>query len=107
MEYASTAGTRLKRIRQALGLSQEGLAEKLEFDQSSISHAERGKTKLSNHLIVALVKQCNVNVEYLLEGRGDMFIDTTSDQHLAEVMDDVLEAWIEAIQRIRARIRYN
>lgn len=107
MEYPVSPGERLKRIRHALGLSQEDLAEKLGYEKSSIGNAECGRTRLSNNLIIALVKNCSVNVEYLLEGHGEMFIDTTSDKHLAKVMDEVLEAWIEAIQRVRAKIRYN
>lgn len=107
MKYATTPGKRLKRIRHSLGLSQDELAEKLDYEKSTISNAECERTRLSNHLIVSLVKNFNVNVEYLLEGSGEMFVDTTSDKHLAMVMDDVLKAWIEAIQRVRVQLNYN
>lgn len=107
MNYPVSTGERLKRIRQSLGLSQDEFAEKMGYEKSTIGNAECSRISLSSRLIVALVKTYNVNVEYLLEGHGDMFIDTTSDQYLAEVMDEVLEAWIEAIQRVRAKVRYN
>ena len=107
MEYPITTGARLKRIRHSLGLSQDELAEKLDYEKSTISNAECGRTRLSNHLIIALVKNFDVNVEYLLEGSGEMFVYTTSDEHLAMVMDDVLKAWIDAIQRVRVQLSYN
>lgn len=107
MGYPITTGERLKRIRHATGLSQEDFAEKLGYEKSSIGNAECGRTRLSNHLIIALVKNLDVNVEYLLEGRGEMFIDKTSDEYLAMVMDDVLKAWIDAIQRVRVQLSYN
>lgn len=97
MEYVTTPGERLKRIRHTLGLSQEDLAEKLYYEKSTIGNAECGRTRLSNHLIVSLVKNFNVNVEYLLEGIGEMFVDTKSDEYMSTVVDDVLKAWIDAI----------
>lgn len=107
MGYPVTPGERLKRIRHSLGMSQDELATKMGYEKSSIGNAESGRTKLSSNLIVSLVKTFNVNVEYLLEGHGDMFIDNKSDEQLAQVLDEVLEAWIEAIQRVRAKVRYN
>ena len=106
MEYATTPGERLKRIRHTLGLSQEELADRIDYEKSSIGNAECGRTRLSNHLIVSLVKKFNVNVEYLLEGHGEMFVNTQSDEHMSMVMDQVLEAWVDAIQRIRIMINY-
>ena len=107
MGYPYTPGERLKLIRHSLGMSQDELAKKIGYERSSIGNAECGKTKLSSYLIASLVKTFNVNVEYLLEGNGDMFLKNKSDEQLEQVLDEVLEAWIEAIQRVRAKIRHN
>lgn len=107
MNYPVSTGERLKRIRQSLGLSQDEFAEKMGYEKSTIGNAECSRISLSSRLIVALVKTYNVNVEYLLEGHGDMFADSRADEYLSQMLDEVLEAWIEAIQRVRVRIRFN
>lgn len=45
MEYVTTPGERLKRIRHTLGLSQEELAEKLYYEKSTIGNEECGRTR--------------------------------------------------------------
>lgn len=107
MKYPVSTGERLKRIRQSLGLSQDEFAEMMGYEKTTVGNAECGRISLSNRLIVALVKTYNINVEYLLEGHGEMFADSQTDEYMSQVIDEVFEAWIEAIQRVRARVRFN
>lgn len=42
MDYAHRFGIRLRKLRQALGLSQEQLAERIDVSPETISNLERG-----------------------------------------------------------------
>lgn len=59
-------GERLMRFRQARGLSQTELADKLEVDQSDISNFERGVYRLNDRLIVQICKLLRIRADELL-----------------------------------------
>ena len=65
---------RLKEIRKALNLNQSDMAEKLGMKQGSYSGIESGKkgtiTKKTEKMLEYLF---DVNIEYLLNGKGEMF----------------------------------
>jgi transcriptional regulator with XRE-family HTH domain len=74
-----TIGERLQKIRKHLGLLQKDFAEKLEISTSSISDIEAGNIKPRFELIYNLTKKFNVNIYYLLHGKGDMFMPEEDD----------------------------
>jgi len=59
-------GERLTRFRQARGLSQAELADKLGVDQSDISNFERGVYRLNDGLIVQICKLFRIRADELL-----------------------------------------
>src|SRR3546814_376640 len=64
---------RLKQVRNALGLSQGQLAEKIGRKQGSVSDIERGRNSIDG--IVQLLKLTfRVNPDWLREGQGKMFL---------------------------------
>lgn len=63
----------LKKVRQKLGLSQKELATKIGIQQAQYSRYEAG-TSPSTEVLEKLVKEFNINVNYLLTGEGSMFI---------------------------------
>lgn len=68
-------GDRLKKIRLSLNFSQIKLSELLEIHQTAISEIEKGKTNPSFNIIKALsLKIDSLNIDWLLTGRGEMFI---------------------------------
>ncbi|MCP5108264.1 MAG: helix-turn-helix transcriptional regulator [bacterium] len=67
-------GERLKEIRKNLGFLQKEFAEELDISTSAISDIEAGKIKPRFDLIFNITKKFNVNVNYLLHGKGDMFM---------------------------------
>lgn len=64
----------LVETRKKLGLSQGELAKRLGMLQSQYSNYERGTRKPSVEVLEKLVKQFNININYLLTGDGPMFI---------------------------------
>ena len=69
----STQGKRLKVIRQALKLTQEQLGSALGISKQFYSNIETDRTLLNNEKLVLLLKDYNVNLNYLLGGFLPMF----------------------------------
>ena len=82
----TTQGKRFKKIRQALGLSQDDFASFFDATKSYISLLENDKSKLSVDNLIKLLLNYNVNLNYLLGGIGDMFIPAQFEQ----VQDDLV-----------------
>lgn len=69
-----SVGARLKEVRDTLGLTLEKIHEATGFSRSLISEAENGIKKPSSIYLFALLDRFNVNANYILAGRGAMFI---------------------------------
>lgn len=69
----STQGKRLKAIRQALKLTQEQLGNALGISKQFYSNIETDRTLLNNEKLVLLLKDYNVNLNFLLGGFLPMF----------------------------------
>ena len=63
-------GERLKRAREARGLTQGQVAAHVELDQSTVAHWERGKSRPSPEKLDRLAPLLGVDAEWLLFGRG-------------------------------------
>lgn len=64
----------LKEVRNKLGIAQGEMAYALKIQQSQYSRYENGTSKPSVEVLEKLVKQFNININYLLTGNGPMFI---------------------------------
>lgn len=67
-------GINLKEVRSKLGLSQADIAKSLGMLQAQYSTYERGDRKPSADVFEKLARKYNVNINYLLTGKGSMFI---------------------------------
>lgn len=65
---------RVVELMEKTGLSNKELADRLDLNPAIISHISSGRNKPSLNVIQALVAEfTNVNIEYLLNGKGDLF----------------------------------
>ncbi|MDD3149207.1 MAG: helix-turn-helix transcriptional regulator [Candidatus Gastranaerophilales bacterium] len=80
----STQGSRLKEFRETLRLSQADLANSLGIAGPSITKVEKDKNNLSNENLVKLATIYNLNINWLLINKGDMFIK----ENAANVSDE-------------------
>lgn len=80
-----TQGQRIKEIRQALSLSQEDFGEIFKIQKQMVSSLEKDKLKLNNEKLVKLLNDYNVNINYLLSGKGDMFLNNQTPNLRDEV----------------------
>ena len=65
MDYVRL-GKRVRIRRNVLGITQEGLAEKIGVCTSFIGHIERGSRKLSVETLHALCKALDVSADFLM-----------------------------------------
>jgi len=75
-------GRRMKEIRKKLGYKQREFAVELTVSAASLSDIESGKGKPRHEAIYNLVKKYNVNIYYLLHGRGEMFMSNIIEQSI-------------------------
>lgn len=68
---------RIKQLRQANGLTQRAFADSLGIVQGYLSGLERGKKIPSHTLLMAICHVCGVREEWLCEGKGAKFAETT------------------------------
>lgn len=80
--------SRLKEIRTTKGLSQDDFAKKIGISRSHVAGLESGRKNITERLINDVVREYNVNKNWLISGVGDMFIDPLDDLQLD---DDVKE----------------
>lgn len=64
---------RLKELRKKLGLRQREIAARLGVTTSSWGNFESGRAKLPRARLYQICKEFNVNEDWLVNGRGDMF----------------------------------
>ena len=64
-----TIYTRIKQLREQLGISQEELAEKVGYkEKSAISHIEKGRKDIPQSKIVAFADALDTTPSYLMDG---------------------------------------
>lgn len=80
---------RIKEIRKKEGLSQQKFADKLGIARGNIAAYEVGKNAPSDAVISLICSKFNVNKDWLLTGKGDMY-DVPEDE-VAAVVSDLLE----------------
>ncbi len=69
----NSVNQRYKTLRSHLGLSQTELAEQLKITQAAISAFEKGRSGISPDILKKTSDTFNVNMNWLLNGQGEMF----------------------------------
>lgn len=70
---------RLKELRKTLKLTQKEFGENINISGSNISNLEKGNVNLTTRNINEICSFYNVNEEWFLNGKGDMFAELTKD----------------------------
>jgi transcriptional regulator with XRE-family HTH domain len=85
-------GARCKTLREKLGLSQTDLAKKLNVSNATICGLEKGQVYPPFKFIFGLCLGYNVNIFYLFNGNGDMFMEENSiPACMGSIPDDQLD----------------
>lgn len=68
-------GFRVRKIRESLHLLQTDFAAKINMHSSYLSEIETGHRKVGQKIILKIASEFNVNLNWLLMGKGPMFIE--------------------------------
>lgn len=67
-------GKRIRLIRERIGITQSELGEKLGIQSQHVSKYERGETVPTWENLIKLTDSYDVNINWLLTGKGNMFL---------------------------------
>lgn len=75
----TTMGKRIQMIRKSLGKTQQQFGDIFGVKKSFICAIEKDDSKLSVDNLVKLLVNYKVNINYVLDGQGSMFLEQESD----------------------------
>lgn len=84
-------GENLKKVRQELGLSVAKFAEKLEMSPSTLTGYEREERTPSWLLFTQLYKNADVNLNWFVSGKGEMFNAPKYNEVKTQLRSEVLK----------------
>lgn len=87
----TSQGSRLKKIRNELKLSQEEFGKSLGLTRAAIAAVEADNNKFSQDILCKLLLTFDVNINYLLGGKGQMFNSKIGAAQYEDVKASVLE----------------
>jgi len=65
-------GLRIKEIRNRNNLTQTDFCNIIDVKQANLSHIENNGKKISLEIILKIISNFNINIEWLLTGKGEM-----------------------------------
>lgn len=71
--------TRFKALRTALNLTMDKFGERIGVSKSAVSQLEKGINNPGDQTLKLIISEFNVNEDWLLSGRGEMFEETKTD----------------------------
>ena len=90
---------RIKEVRKALGLSQTEFGERVGVKQTTIAGYETGAKNPMDAVITSICREFDVNESWLRNGEGEMFIELTRDQEIADFVGTVLQGENDSFKR--------
>ena len=90
---------RIKKLRKALGLTQQDFAKKLKLTRSTIANYETRQSEPIDAVISLICQEFNVSEAWLRKGEGDMFVDLSRNDELSAFFADLLDSDDEFKQR--------
>lgn len=92
-----TQGERVREVRKSLNMTLDKFGEKLGVKKAAISAIENGNRNITEQMVKSICREYNVNYDYLIYGKGDMFDDlpqTILDELCAQYNLDELDRQI-------------
>ena len=69
--------TRIKKIRNQFGLTQEDFGKKIGIGKTSVSKLETGENKPSDQTIMLICREFNINENWLRDGVEPMYVKSS------------------------------
>jgi len=100
-------GSRLREAREAVNLTLEKMQEAVGFSKSLISAAEKGNKKPSPIYLLALIHLFNIDVNYILTGKGGLFLSKEGLRKEEDPIDDASVREMVEMMRRHELVRYS
>ena len=78
-------GENFKKFREALGYNQSNIAAKIEITPQAIQRVEAGNGNFNDEIKAKLIEKFNLNINWLLTGNGEMFLNDKNTFELKTV----------------------
>jgi transcriptional regulator with XRE-family HTH domain len=86
MDKSEEINQRIKRLREALGISQREFSRLLSLSAGYISGVEINSRPVNDRLVKQIVSEFGVDKDWLLTGKGRMFIQKDTDERSARLI---------------------
>lgn len=93
-------GERLKKVRKALDLTQQGFADQIGSKRNTIATYEMGRTEPSAAVVSLVCAKFNISETWLRTGKGEMFRPLNADDELSQVFSAIAVSDDDLIKRI-------
>lgn len=90
---------RIKILRKTLKLTQQAFAESLGVSRDTIANVEGGRIEIKDIFILSICREFNVNENWLRTGEGEMFIELSRDEQIAEFVGRTLSTESESFKK--------
>ena len=85
-------GKRVRKIRLQKGISQEQFGELIGIKKAAVSKIENCDNSLSRSNLISICKQFNINEEWLLYGKGEMFIPESRENEIRRFFENAMSS---------------
>lgn len=99
IERGEKMNERIKQIRKALHLSQDDFGKKLGVTRGVITNIELNKTEPKPLFIKLICETFEVNENWVVNGTGEMFIQKSRSDTIADFFADVLKEEDDSFKR--------
>lgn len=82
---------RLKKLRKALDMTQQAFSDKLGVKRNTVGQWEIGRNEPSDAIIFSICREFNVNENWLRTGEGEMFIELSYSDEIAQFVGQLME----------------
>ncbi|MFW9872548.1 MAG: helix-turn-helix domain-containing protein [Candidatus Thorarchaeota archaeon] len=97
-------GNRIKYLREFLHLSQDQFAKKVGTHKQTISKYERGEQFPKVNMLNPWVDIFNVNLNWLLTGQGEMFLEKKQEEKKEEIVSRAeFEAFKKEVEELKKK----
>lgn len=81
---------RIKKLRKALGLTQQEFADRLNIGRGTLANYEVGRNEPIDAVVTLICREFNVSEEWLRTGEGEMFVQRTKGDELTAAVERLM-----------------
>ena len=82
---------RVKELRKALGLTLEKFGDRVGVTKQTVSRIENGVNNVTDQMFKSIVREFNVNEQWLRTGEGEMFAAASTHDQVEHIVQQALK----------------